>query len=361
VNTPANNPYFGSRLLRLTTPNQKGADVRILQALLNMLAGVVFRDRLVEDGIFGPITRNAVRDFQRYFGLTVDGVVGQETYYRLGHRIGKYAVGEPIFSSRTLQNGARGEDVRVLQNRLSAFKKGYLNRPSDGRYMYFTQEAVLMFQLDFPNLEPDSIVKADTYEKIFIHAPLGGRNLRLNLHGLDTYWLQYYLYQLNFYNRQPNGFFDQATAAAVSSFQRSADITVDGIVGPQTYLALGTSIAFPQKEYYYRIMIGDSVFKIAQLFGKDIEEIIRLNNITPPNYTIFPGQLLKIPLPLNFHLAQKDETLESVASLYSLTADKLAQANNMVPTSSLLPDETIVLPNYNRALQGKVVFLKQTD
>lgn len=356
-----NSPYFGSRTLRLTTPYMRGMDVRILQALLNMLYGVIIRENLVLDGVFGPLTRSAVRDFQKYFGLLTDGIVGQETYLRLGHRIGKYAVGEAVFSSRVLQNGARGGDVRVLQNRIAAFKKGYLNRPADGKYMFFTQEAVYMFQLDFPNLLADSIVRADTYEYLFIQAPLGGRTLRQTTNGLDVYWLQYYLYQLRFFSDQPNGYFDQATDEAVLAFQSQAGIAVDGIVGPETFLALGTSIPFPQLEYYYRVQKGDSLFMIAKLFGKDMDEIIALNGIKPPLYTIYPGQLLKIPMPLTFHLAKKGDTLESLAPLYSLALENLQEANKMLPAGYLLPDESIVLPDYEAPLQGKAVYLQQNE
>lgn len=356
-----NASYFGSRTLRLTAPYMIGMDVRILQALLNMLSGVIVRENLILDGIFGPLTRNAVRDFQKYFGLLTDGIVGQETYLRLGHRIGKYAMGEAVFSSKVLQNGARGGDVHVLQNRIVAFKKGYLNRPADGRYMFFTQEAVRRFQLDFPNLLADSIVRADTYEHLFIQAPLGGRTLRQKSNGLDTYWLQYYLYQLRFFNNQPHGYFDQATDKAVRAFQSQAGITEDGIVGPQTFLALGTSIPFPQMEYYYRVQKGDSLFMIAKLFGKDMDEIIALNEIKPPTYTIYPGQLLKIPMPLTFHLAKKWDTLESLVPLYFLALENLQEANNLVPAGYLLPDESIILPGYEAPLRGKAVYLQQND
>ena len=126
--------YFGSRNLRLTSPQMQGTDVKILQSLLNMFPDNIVLGNLVVDGIFGPVTRNAVRSFQKYFGLVTDGIVGPESFLRLGHRTGKYAVGEAVFSSRTLRNGARGGDVTVLQNRLAACKKAYLNRPADGRF-----------------------------------------------------------------------------------------------------------------------------------------------------------------------------------------------------------------------------------
>ncbi len=36
-----------------------------------------------EDGDFGPVTRDAVKAFQTKNGLTVDGLVGEETWNQL--------------------------------------------------------------------------------------------------------------------------------------------------------------------------------------------------------------------------------------------------------------------------------------
>lgn len=52
----------------------RGADVKTLQGKLN----------LAQDGVFGPITEEAVRDFQKRKGLTVDGVGGAKTWGALG-------------------------------------------------------------------------------------------------------------------------------------------------------------------------------------------------------------------------------------------------------------------------------------
>ncbi|MGI6435779.1 MAG: peptidoglycan-binding protein [Syntrophomonadaceae bacterium] len=353
--------YFGSRNLRLTSPQLQGTDVRILQSLLNMFADNIVAGQLLLDGIFGPVTRAAVRSFQRYFGLVVDGVVGPESFLRLGHRIGRYAPQEAVFSSRTLSSGARGGDVSVLQKRLAAFKKAYLNRPADGRYNYFTSAAVWRFQFDFPELAADGIAGPETYSKIFVHAPIGGRTLRLNDRGLDVYWLQYYLFQLKYYKGELHGYFNSATDRAVRDFQTAAGIAIDGIVGAQTCLALGASIAFPQQEYYYRVQVGDSVFSISQLFDKSMEDIISINNLTGPDYIIRTGQLLLIPMPLSFHLAEKGETLENTAAQYSLSLSSLRAANNLIPAGALLPNETIVLPGYSADLQGEIAYLKPRD
>lgn len=52
----------------------RGEEVKMLQRKLN----------LIDDGIFGKITDEAVRDFQKKHGLTVDGIVGPKTWAQMG-------------------------------------------------------------------------------------------------------------------------------------------------------------------------------------------------------------------------------------------------------------------------------------
>jgi N-acetylmuramoyl-L-alanine amidase len=66
---------LGDRLLYLSRPFIRGDDVATLQRRLNMLGFHAGR----EDGIFGPQTERALREFQLNFGLTVDGQCGRST------------------------------------------------------------------------------------------------------------------------------------------------------------------------------------------------------------------------------------------------------------------------------------------
>lgn len=58
------------------SPGATGAPVKTVQAILNGKAGA----RLAVDGQFGIATENAVKAWQHFFGLAVDGVVGPSTW-----------------------------------------------------------------------------------------------------------------------------------------------------------------------------------------------------------------------------------------------------------------------------------------
>src|SRR5688572_8589205 len=66
---------LGSRGLWHSRRMMRGDDVRELQHRLNQLGF----DAGAEDGIFGPLARAAVEEFQRNTGLPVDGVAGPLT------------------------------------------------------------------------------------------------------------------------------------------------------------------------------------------------------------------------------------------------------------------------------------------
>ena len=78
ITSSSNNP-----VLRM---GSKGADVRTLQLKLNE-----FGFQLDVDGVFGQLTDNAVRDFQKTAQLAVDGIVGAQTWAVLNNPYLSYA------------------------------------------------------------------------------------------------------------------------------------------------------------------------------------------------------------------------------------------------------------------------------
>ena len=61
-----------------------GDKVRQMQRQLNVISNAYPRiPKIAEDGIFGSKTEDAVKTFQRVFGLTPDGIVGFATWYKI--------------------------------------------------------------------------------------------------------------------------------------------------------------------------------------------------------------------------------------------------------------------------------------
>ena len=114
-----------SVLLRI---GSSGSAVKSLQSNLNN-----YGYKLNVDGFFGPLTLNAVKDFQKQHSLAVDGIVGPNTYGELN----------PTTPTAVLGRGSSGSGVRYLQENLN--KAGYsLN--VDGIYGSLTLNAVKNFQ-----------------------------------------------------------------------------------------------------------------------------------------------------------------------------------------------------------------------
>jgi N-acetylmuramoyl-L-alanine amidase len=72
------------RILRLASPLMQGGDIRRVQMKLRQLSPPLLANDSDIDGFYGSITEAAVRKFQANQNLTIDGVVGSETYQKLG-------------------------------------------------------------------------------------------------------------------------------------------------------------------------------------------------------------------------------------------------------------------------------------
>ena len=159
-----------------------GEDVRTVQRVLNRIGMNFPAIPRIEDpnGVFDLATEEAVRAFQNAFNLTVDGIVGPVTWYKL----------------KTVWAGVR---------RLSELS-------GDGL-------AIDLVQRQYPEV------------------------LRYGDTGVGVETIQYYLSFLGFFLPQlppigVTGSFDDNTRDAVYAFQRYAGLPVDGIVGQDTWNAL---------------------------------------------------------------------------------------------------------------------------
>ena len=155
-----------------------GVEVYNLQYYIDYLSNYYSTiPALRPDGVFGPLTKAAVEDVQRTFGLSVDGIVGAATWYRIYNAyLGiartispTYTEGETVpYGGVPLRLGSESEAVRTLQEYLNFVARYYPEIPSVTPTGYFgmqTQRAVLAFQR-LEGLTQTGVAEAATWSSL---------------------------------------------------------------------------------------------------------------------------------------------------------------------------------------------------
>lgn len=174
--------------------------------------------------------------------------------------------GTPSYPGRPLSRGSVGEDVRTIQQQLNRIRRNYpaIPRISEVSNVFDaeTEAAVRAFQSVF-NLESDGIVGKATWYKIkMIYNGVKSLSeitsegltiseaqrvypevLRLGDTGLNVETVRFYLAFLGYFLPQLppipiTDTFDEAMLDAVYAFQSAYGLTVDGVVGRNTWNAL---------------------------------------------------------------------------------------------------------------------------
>jgi len=250
---PAGPPYPGV----LVRQGSSGPDVAIMQEYLNVI-GRVFPSiaQLTVDGVFGPRTLASVTAFQRQFGLNPDGIIGSITWYAIVEEYNRIRANaepgsNPPYPGELIRVGSRGEDVRLIQQRLNALSRVFPAIPTlnaDGIFGPLTENAVRIFQQVF-GLAVNGIVGPITWERLMsvsanppsvTNPEYPGVLMSNGSRGASVAVMQGQLNTIR--ARFPtipqlatDGAFGPVTERAVRTFQELVGITVNGIIGPVTW------------------------------------------------------------------------------------------------------------------------------
>ena len=248
----------------------RGDDVKQMQFYLRIISNSNSAiPAITADGIFGSATERAVRAFQQFYGLTVDGLVGKLTWNKIyevytGIINGLLAPTERpgTYPGAPLRIGSTGRAVKEVQYYLYLMSAYYTEIPViafDGIYGTATAEAVRAYQRLF-GLAVDGVVGPATWNSIYnqfstlrnVDGPVNrfrvfaypGYDLQEGMSGSMVQFVQFMLaYIGSFYDTiSPitvlDGEFGPETKDAVESFQREFAFAITGIVDEPTWAAL---------------------------------------------------------------------------------------------------------------------------
>ena len=255
-----------------------GDDVRTLQIRLNRISDNFSAIPKINApfGVFSFDTEEAVKDFQRAFNLTPDGIVGRSTWYtvqkiynsvkRLNDLDSEGISLEEVTKQfpEVLREGDRNLGVTSLQyylDYLSAFYEAIPPTSIDGVFGADTASSVKAAQTVF-GLTPDGVVGEQTWNAIYDAylgivrtiplqyvegnvIPFPGVFLRAGVESDSVRVLQEYLnYISSFYPEipsvSPTGYFGTRTNDAVIAFQNLYGLPATGIVGPVVWNEITT-------------------------------------------------------------------------------------------------------------------------
>ncbi|MCD8500725.1 MAG: peptidoglycan-binding protein [Bacillaceae bacterium] len=220
---------------------------------------------------FGPITEARVREFQQYFGLTVNGVADVATLNKI----------DEILAS-PFRVGQRHASVIKLKENLD--KLGHHISPNPTNlYGPRTEQAVREFQRRY-GLRENGIGDPVTLEKIehLLTAPLSNGMFRY-----DVVDLKVNLGTLGFgVSNNPTIFFGPITERAVRDFQRYYGLQVTGVANSATLAMISEILASPfrngqrhQDTIQLKIDLGRLGFPVSDnpttLYGSRTERVVR--------------------------------------------------------------------------------------
>ena len=218
--SPKSSALQESQTTRYIKRGDEGEAVRVLQEQLRV-AGYYYGN---STGIFGPITEESVKRFQKAYNLDVDGIVGSKTQQKLPRSgVGFGGEAKPTVVKRNrdnLRQGDRGEAVRVLQAQL--IEAGYLKGEPNGYFGSYTAAAVRRFQGD-NYLAASGIAGPTTRGKLHSQVKTTPKS------EFNVMEIQRRLQVRGFYKGPLNGVMDESTKRAIKQAQNFYNISLNDI------------------------------------------------------------------------------------------------------------------------------------
>lgn len=109
----------------------------------------------------------------------------------------------------------------------------------------------------------------------------------------------------------------------MNTFRREVAQALDKIVSPREY---------------YKILPGDTLYKIARNFSVSVDDLVNYNKIANPNEIIAGGYLA---IPKRLYTIQPGDTLTKISKKYGVTIDEICKKNNIADPNKIIVGQII--------------------
>ncbi|MEK0191448.1 MAG: peptidoglycan-binding protein [Oscillatoriales cyanobacterium] len=328
------------------------------------------QDRLRQLGYFnrsstgqlGPLTQQALTNFQRDYQLSLTGRPDRDTVSALNSLGVKTQAYRTVDTNnyRELRFGDKGEDVLVLQRQLQQL--GYFTTNPTGTFGRITQEAVTSFQ-QINRLSVTGVADSQTLALLLgpsqpqpttpipgvISGNGGCRGLRFGDRGATVDLIQRQLKDLGYFKGPVDGKFRERTLYAVTRFQQDNFLVTDGCADTATLIAIDTRRAEFQATFFPRqskqpnfvvdfLKFGDTGRQVEQLQ----QRLQVLRYYAGPIHGLF-DRATEAAL-IRFQTANR---LSGTGKVDRQTQGALQQSQNQ--TAQTVPPRGVSLPQVDRA------------
>ena len=158
---------------------------------------------------------------------------------------------------------------------------------------------------------------------------------------------------------QPAGEAEPAAPVIAAPNTETPSAEAPGIETPSTQIDSNASDS-DQSATSHLVVSGDTVFSISQRYGKSVEQIAEINNISAPGYLIYPGTELQLQAPSAEPVEQytsyevvSGDTVYSIAQRYQMTPEELAELNNIsIPEYTIYPKTILKVNNVDPSAEA---------
>lgn len=142
---------------------------------------------------------------------------------------------------------------------------------------------------------------------------------------------------------------------ALSQISRTYNVNIEEIMrlndlSDSNRLVVGQSLVIPVSNRYHTVKATETLWKIAQNYGTTVEALVNLNKITNPSL-IYPGSILTIPTYTLNYTVKPGETLWQIAQKNNTTVQALVNLNKISNPNLIYPGTILVMPNAKTTIE----------